>query len=80
MSNDFATQMAKLEEEISRLPRVSGDTSAAQGIHVTQRLNKLLVHAQDEAKKLKDAIWIPSDRAALEKLISALTPFAKETP
>ena len=45
---------AKLEEELSRLPRVSGDSSAAQGIHVTQRLSKLLVHAQDQAKKLKD--------------------------
>ena len=45
---------AKLEEEISRLPRVSGDTTTGQGVIVTQRLNKLLVHAQDQAKKLKD--------------------------
>ena len=45
---------AKLEEQLSLLPRVSGDSSAAQGIHVTQRLSKLLVHAQDQAKKLKD--------------------------
>jgi len=45
---------AKLEEELGRLPRVSGDTSTTQGIHVTQRLNKLLVHAHDQAKKLKD--------------------------
>ena len=45
---------AKFEEEISRLPRVSGDTTTGQGVIVTQRLNKLLVHAQDQAKKLKD--------------------------
>ena len=45
---------AKLEEEIARLPRVTGDSTSGQGIHVTQRLNKLLVTAQDEAKKLKD--------------------------
>ncbi len=45
---------ARLEEELARLPRVSGDTAAGQGIHVTQRLNKLLVKAGDEAKKLKD--------------------------
>ena len=45
---------AKLEEELNRLPRVSGDSTTGQGVYVTQRLNKLLVKAQDEAKKLKD--------------------------
>src|SRR5262249_36604717 len=45
---------ARLAEELSRLPRISGDTAASPGIHVTQRLNKLLVKAQDEAKRLKD--------------------------
>ncbi len=40
----------KLEEEIARLPRVSGDATP----YATQRLNKLLVTAQDEARKLKD--------------------------
>ena len=45
---------SKVEEELGRLPRVSGDSTAGQGLYVTQRLNKLLVKAQDEAKKLKD--------------------------
>jgi ATP-dependent Clp protease ATP-binding subunit ClpB len=45
---------ARLEEEIGRLPRVSGDTPTSQGLMVTQRLNQFLVRAQDEAKKLKD--------------------------
>ncbi len=45
---------SKVEAELARIPRVSGDTASGQGIHVTQRLNKLLVIAQDEAKKLKD--------------------------
>ena len=45
---------AKVEEELNRIPRVSGDTTTGQGVYVTQRLNKLLVKAQDEAKKLKD--------------------------
>ncbi|MBK9139461.1 MAG: ATP-dependent chaperone ClpB [Verrucomicrobia bacterium] len=45
---------AKLEEEIARLPRVSGGDTTGQGVMVTQRLNKLLVHALDQAKKLKD--------------------------
>lgn len=44
----------RLEEELGRLPQVSGDTSAAPGIYVTARLNKLLTKAQDEAKKLRD--------------------------
>lgn len=44
----------KLEEEINRLPRVSGDTSAAPGLYVTQRLNELLVKAQDESRRLRD--------------------------
>jgi ATP-dependent Clp protease ATP-binding subunit ClpB len=45
---------ARLEEELARLPQVSGDSTAGQGIHVTQRLNKLLVTAQDQAGRLKD--------------------------
>ena len=45
---------ARLDEEIARLPRISGDTATGQGIHVTQRLNQLLVKAEDDARKLKD--------------------------
>src|SRR3954471_11387545 len=45
---------AKLQEELNRIPRVSGDTTTGQGVYVTQRLNRLLVKAQDEAKRLKD--------------------------
>src|SRR6202043_391997 len=44
----------KIQEDLDRIPRVSGDRTSGQGIHVTQRLNKLLITAQDEAKKLKD--------------------------
>src|SRR6202162_1934394 len=44
----------KLQQALDRIPRVSGDTMTGQGLYVTQRLNKLLVAAQDEAKKLKD--------------------------
>jgi ATP-dependent Clp protease ATP-binding subunit ClpB len=45
---------AKIEEDLRRLPRVSGSDTTGQGVYVTQRLNKLLVQAQDQAKKLKD--------------------------
>src|ERR1700722_1070451 len=44
----------KIEESLNRIPRVSGDTTTGQGVHVTHRLNKLLIGAQDEAKKRKD--------------------------
>src|ERR1700726_4543062 len=44
----------KIQEDLDRIPRVSGDSTSGQGIHVTQRLNKLLITAQDEAKKLRD--------------------------
>src|SRR6266516_2496393 len=57
---------ARLIEELSRLPRVSGDTTAAPGLYVTQRLNKLLVKAQDEAKRLKD------EYVSVEHLVLAL--------
>jgi len=45
---------AKIEEELERIPRVSGDVPVGQGLFITQRLSKLLTRAQDEAKKLKD--------------------------
>ncbi len=57
---------ARLSEELARLPRVSGDTTAAPGLYVTQRLNKLLVKAQDEARRLKD------EYVSVEHLVLAL--------
>jgi ATP-dependent Clp protease ATP-binding subunit ClpB len=57
---------SKLEEELGRLPRVSGDAATAQGLYITQRLNKMLVHAQDEAKRLRD------EYVSVEHLVLAL--------
>jgi ATP-dependent Clp protease ATP-binding subunit ClpB len=57
---------AKVEEELNRLPRVSGDAATSQGLYVTQRLNKLLVKAQDEARRLKD------DYVSVEHLVLAM--------
>ncbi len=45
---------SKVEEELGRMPRVSGTDTTGQGLFVTQRLNKLLVGAQDQARRLKD--------------------------
>src|ERR1700738_1243915 len=56
----------KLQEALDRIPRVSGDTMTGQRLYVTQRLNKLLVAAQDEAKKLKD------DYVSVEHLVLAM--------
>ena len=44
---------ARTEEELSRKPRVAGDTEEGK-IYVTQALNELLVKAGDHAKRLKD--------------------------
>ncbi|KUG29532.1 clpb protein [hydrocarbon metagenome] len=49
-----ASYTAKLEEELARLPRVSGPGSQPGSIYVTPRLNEALVRAQDLAKSLKD--------------------------
>src|SRR6202795_4954752 len=56
----------KLQEALDRIPRVSGDTMTGQGLYVTQRLNKLLVTAQDEAKNLED------DYVSVEHLVLAM--------
>jgi ATP-dependent Clp protease ATP-binding subunit ClpB len=45
---------AKVGEELDRLPRVSGSDLTGQGGYVTQRMNKLLATAQEQARKLKD--------------------------
>ena len=57
---------AKVEEELNRLPRVSGGDMTGQGLYVTQRMNKLLVRAQDEARKLKD------DYVSVEHLVLSI--------
>jgi ATP-dependent Clp protease ATP-binding subunit ClpB len=45
----------KLDEELDRLPKVTGPSGGPPDqIHVTGRLNRLLTQAEDEAKRLKD--------------------------
>jgi ATP-dependent Clp protease ATP-binding subunit ClpB len=44
----------RLQRELERKPRVSGPGVEPGKIYVSQRLTKLLVKAQDEAKRLKD--------------------------
>ncbi len=48
------TLKARLEQELSKRPRVSGGGAEAGKVYVTQRFNTLLVKAGDEASTLKD--------------------------
>ena len=66
---DINTESLKqrVEQELERMPRVSGPATAADQIYVTGRLNQVLAKAEDEAKKLKD------DYISIEHLILAMT-------
>jgi ATP-dependent Clp protease ATP-binding subunit ClpB len=44
----------RVDQELDRLPKVSGASGAADQIYITGRLNRLLTQAEDEAKRLKD--------------------------
>ncbi len=44
----------EIERELSRRPSVSGGGTEAGKVYITQRLQKLFVTAEDEAKRLKD--------------------------
>ena len=45
---------ARLDQDLDRLPKVSGPIGTPDQIYVTPRLNKLFTKAEDEAKRLKD--------------------------
>ena len=45
---------AELDRELERRPAVGGPGAAPGQVYVTQRLNQILVRADDEAKRLKD--------------------------
>ena len=44
----------RLEEELNRKPRVSGPGVERGKIYITNRLNRLLTDAQEQAQRLKD--------------------------
>ncbi|MDO9530390.1 MAG: ATP-dependent chaperone ClpB [Syntrophales bacterium] len=44
----------KIEQSLDRKPRVSGPGTEPGKVYVTQRLDKILVKAEEEAKRLKD--------------------------
>ena len=57
----------RVEQELQRLPKVSGPAGAPDQIYITGRLNRLLAQAEDEAKKLKD------DYVSVEHLLLTMT-------
>lgn len=44
----------RLEQELEKKPRVSGPGVESGKVYVTQRLNRLLIKAEEEAQRLKD--------------------------
>jgi ATP-dependent Clp protease ATP-binding subunit ClpB len=44
----------RLQQEIDRLPKVSGTSLSPDQVYVTPRITKLLTKAEEEAKRLKD--------------------------
>jgi ATP-dependent Clp protease ATP-binding subunit ClpB len=57
----------RLEQELDRLPKVSGPGGSPDQIYVTSRLNTLLTKAEDEAARLRD------DFISVEHLLLAMT-------
>src|SRR5258705_8434412 len=64
---DPATLKQRIEQELERMPKVSGSSGAPDQVYVTGRLNQLLAKAEDEAKKLKD------EYVSIEHILLAMT-------
>ena len=64
----------RLEQALDKKARISGPGSEPGKVYITQRLNKLLVQAQDEAKKLKD------EYVSVEHILLAFINEGKSTP
>ncbi len=65
---------ADLERELQRRPRVSGGGREAGKVYVTERFNKLLLKAGDEAQRLKD------EYISVEHILLALIEEGSATP
>ena len=64
----------KLEQELEKIPRVSGPGIEPGKVYITQRLNKLLVSAEEEAKNLKD------EYVSVEHILLAFIAEGSSTP
>jgi ATP-dependent Clp protease ATP-binding subunit ClpB len=57
----------RIEHELERMPKVSQPAGAVNQIYITSRLNGLLAHADEEARKLKD------EYISIEHILLAMT-------
>ncbi|UCF94111.1 MAG: ATP-dependent chaperone ClpB, partial [Desulfobacterales bacterium] len=64
----------RLEQELEKKPRISGPGTEPGKVYVTQRLNQLLVKAQEEAGKLKD------EYVSVEHILLAFVNEGARTP
>lgn len=64
MGHDISLYIKDLEGELDKLPKVYG--SGASSLYATRRLNEILIHAEDEAKRFKD------DYTSVEHIYMAL--------
>jgi ATP-dependent Clp protease ATP-binding subunit ClpB len=64
---NVSTLQSRLDQEIDKLPKVSGPGGAPDQVYVTGRLQKLFTQAADEAKALKD------DYISVEHILLAAT-------
>ncbi|MFZ2947961.1 MAG: Clp protease N-terminal domain-containing protein [Desulfuromonadaceae bacterium] len=73
---DIRPEMIKNEvvAELDRIPRVSGPGVEAGKIYVSQRLNRILVAAENEARRLKD------EYVSVEHLFMALLAEGEKVP
>lgn len=64
----------ELEKELERRPKVSGPGVETGKIYVTQRLNRILIDAEDEAKRLRD------EYVSVEHILLAMLNEGMDTP
>ncbi len=64
----------RIIQELEKKPRVTGAGTEAGKIYITQRLNKLLLNAQEQAKNLKD------EYISVEHLLLAFAEEGNTTP
>ena len=74
MEIPIETVRQRIEEELSRKPRVSGPGMEAGKVYISQRLSRLLVKAQEEAQRLKD------EYVSVEHLLIAFAEEGAATP
>jgi len=65
---------AEVEKDLNKRPKVSGPGAEAGKVYITQRLNRLLVKAEEEAKRLKD------EYVSVEHILLAMLDEGKSHP